>query len=430
MSLHTVAKHVAAKGRGPDTQLVHMTPKEVQGLQALAMAHGGSLTINPETGLVEAGVLSRLLPTILGAALTATGIGAPMAGLLVGGGKALATGDLKQGLMAGLGAFGGYGLAGGISDMGMQAAGEKAGAEALGTTPEAMATEAGSQQALQTTIPPDYYAAGEPGTTFFDPAKAQAYSAEYAKAAQPSLANTGEGLRLATENPSAYVDKLGGGMKAAQYGLAAAAPSVPEPAKLPTEEKYSGPLSKFQFDPSRYTAYEPQTPNPYYTAQYQQYASGGTIEQMSNANAVGANTGYPTADIQQGAYATPWQTPVSRNVIGDASDTGVDTFTGQPRGMASGGISSLGSYSDGGRMLKGPGDGMSDSIPAQIGGKQPARLADGEFVVPADVVSHLGNGSTDAGAKQLYKMMDRIRQQRTGKKKQAPEVNPAKAMPA
>jgi hypothetical protein len=97
---------------------------------------------------------------------------------------------------------------------------------------------------------------------------------------------------------------------------------------------------------------------------------------------------------------------------------------------AGGGISSLGGYSDGGRLLKGPGDGMSDNIPAQIGAKQPARLADGEFVVPADVVSHLGNGSTDAGAKQLYKMMDRIRAQRTGKKKQAPEVNPAKAMPA
>jgi hypothetical protein len=98
--------------------------------------------------------------------------------------------------------------------------------------------------------------------------------------------------------------------------------------------------------------------------------------------------------------------------------------------MASGGLGSLGGYSDGGRMLKGPGDGMSDNIPAVIGGKQPARLADGEFVVPADVVSHLGNGSTDAGAKQLYKMMDRIRQQRTGKKRQAPEVNPHKAMPA
>jgi hypothetical protein len=90
----------------------------------------------------------------------------------------------------------------------------------------------------------------------------------------------------------------------------------------------------------------------------------------------------------------------------------------------------LGGYSDGGRMLKGPGDGMSDSIPATIAGKQPARLADGEFVVPADVVSHLGNGSTDAGAKKLYGMMDKIRKARTGKKKQAPAVKASRYMPA
>jgi len=99
--------------------------------------------------------------------------------------------------------------------------------------------------------------------------------------------------------------------------------------------------------------------------------------------------------------------------------------------MASGGITSLGSYAAGGnpRLLKGPGDGMSDSIPANIGGKQPARLADGEFVVPADVVSHLGNGSTDAGAKKLYTMMDNIRRARTGKKKQAPAVKADKYLP-
>jgi len=76
--------------------------------------------------------------------------------------------------------------------------------------------------------------------------------------------------------------------------------------------------------------------------------------------------------------------------------------------MSAGGISALGSYSDGGRLLKGPGDGVSDSIPATIGDKQPARLADGEFVIPARIVSEIGNGSTDAGAKKLYAMMDRI----------------------
>jgi hypothetical protein len=97
-------------------------------------------------------------------------------------------------------------------------------------------------------------------------------------------------------------------------------------------------------------------------------------------------------------------------------------------GYARGG--DLGSYSDGGRMLRGPGDGMSDDIPAQIGSKQPARLADGEFVVPADVVSHLGNGSTDAGAKHLYSMMDKVRSARTGRKAQGKQIKPEKYMPA
>jgi len=101
--------------------------------------------------------------------------------------------------------------------------------------------------------------------------------------------------------------------------------------------------------------------------------------------------------------------------------------------MASGGITgySLGGYAAGGnpRLLKGPGDGMSDNIPAVIGNKQPARLADGEFVVPADVVSHLGNGSTDAGAKHLYKMMDKVRTARTGKKAQGKQIKPEKFMP-
>ena len=102
-------------------------------------------------------------------------------------------------------------------------------------------------------------------------------------------------------------------------------------------------------------------------------------------------------------------------------------------GMAHGGISDLGGYSDGGRLLKGPGDGVSDDIPASIGGKQPARLAEGEFVVPARIVSELGNGSTDAGAKRLYQMMDRIQSDRrktTGKGKFSDNPKAYKHLPA
>jgi hypothetical protein len=99
-----------------------------------------------------------------------------------------------------------------------------------------------------------------------------------------------------------------------------------------------------------------------------------------------------------------------------------------------GGMGTLGSYSDGGRLLKGPGDGVSDSIPATIGRKQqPARLADGEFVIPARIVSELGNGSTDAGAKKLYAMMDRVQKARgktTGKNKVAANSRADKYLPA
>lgn len=82
---------------------------------------------------------------------------------------------------------------------------------------------------------------------------------------------------------------------------------------------------------------------------------------------------------------------------------------------AGGGIGDLGGYSDGGRLLKGPGDGVSDSIPAKIGQSRPARLSDGEFVIPARIVSELGNGSTEAGAKKLYAMMDRVKKARNHK---------------
>jgi hypothetical protein len=122
--------------------------------------------------------------------------------------------------------------------------------------------------------------------------------------------------------------------------------------------------------------------------------------------------------------------PKKKPYTGALSQYRFDPSVYRPYNYAGGGIASLGSYSDGGRMLKGPGDGMSDNIPASIGGKQPARLADGEFVVPADVVSHLGNGSTDAGAKQLYAMMNKVRKARTGNPKQGRQISAGKYLPA
>ena len=132
-------------------------------------------------------------------------------------------------------------------------------------------------------------------------------------------------------------------------------------------------------------------------------------------------------DKKEPAGAAPYDGPLSKFRYDPAQYTPQNLKPPTPYKprYAQGGLSDLGGYSDyarGGRMLKGPGDGMSDNIPATIAGKQPARLANEEFVIPADVVSHLGNGSSEAGAKQLYKMMDRVRQARTGKKTQGKQI--------
>ena len=122
MSLHVLARHLASEGRGPDTELVHMTRGEINGLQGLAVANGGSLTINPHTGLVEAGWLGNILKspitqTLAGAALTVLSGGAinpMMSAAIVGGVTGVATGSVKDGLVAGLGAWSGAGLAKGV----------------------------------------------------------------------------------------------------------------------------------------------------------------------------------------------------------------------------------------------------------------------------------------------------------------------------
>ena len=123
--------------------------------------------------------------------------------------------------------------------------------------------------------------------------------------------------------------------------------------------------------------------------------------------------------------------------VAQAAPPGSPYSAGSPQ-FAHGGLSSingqynLGGYSDGGRLLRGPGDGVSDSIPARIGNRQPARLADGEFVIPARIVSEIGNGSTDAGARRLYAMMDRIQKARKksiGKNKVAVNSRADKYLP-
>jgi hypothetical protein len=151
-----------------------------------------------------------------------------------------------------------------------------------------------------------------------------------------------------------------------------------------------------------------------------------------------ANGGLMMSYAMGGDIGTRYQSPDDASGMGDkvGAHQTVNMAPHYPmqglyQGYAGGGH--LGDYSDGGRLLKGPGDGVSDDIPAQIGARQPARLADGEFVVPARIVSELGNGSTDAGAKRLYAMMDRVQRNRTksvGKGKVAVDSKAYRHLPA
>jgi hypothetical protein len=405
MSLQHAAKHLEKHGRNGDTVLVHMSKGEVKSLNDLAMAGGGQLTINPHTGLPEAGFLQRMLPMVIGAGLAATGVGAPMAALMVGGGYTAATGSLSKGLMAGLGAYGGAGMGSALAESGMQSA--------AAASPEVVAAEqaAGAETLANAK---SYQMAQQPG--FVGPqVSPDMYVSQQAAAQAPAAAAREAALGSAKEGfaSGTFTDNLGtmgkgvsnlgqpGGFSNFYSNLAsdpntygakttiaaAAAPVVAEALK--PEEQVETPVDSDpgqQFDYQANVTSPSPTPNPY--GQENKYFNQQYVKRTA------------------------------------------------PR-FAEGGISdahyNLGGYSDGGRLLRGPGDGVSDSIPAVIGKKQPARLADGEFVVPARIVSELGNGSTEAGARKLYAMMDRIQKARgktVGKGKVAKNSRSEKHLPA
>lgn len=477
-----LARGIASLGRGEDTQLVHMTPGEVRGLQQLAMAQGGSLTINPKTGLAEAGILSSMLPMLIGGALTVVSGGAlsPLeAAIITGSGFGLAKGSLKEGLMAGLGAYGGAGLAGSLGEAGATSLANTAQTEGL---KEAGITQIGGAGAGETPFAnqayTDYAANNTAPMTQAEFTKTPDFLAQQnAKIAAVANANpvtpygdmtVGQGANAIGRgfqqvNPLSdsfdkntamdFLDKnklqLAGAL--AGPALEAQKPQAPMAPAQPQPDQYDLELAKYHLNPD-YTAYVPPQPNPYYHAVYA--AKGGDVSHMAAGGnlyagplpqnpvipSVGidkdtdvdtANKDAYTAAIMRlkkqasGANLTPY-TPEQTSIKG-LGDIGPPTSM-----LANGGIAELPSeYAAGGKLLQGPGDGMSDSIPAVIQGAKPQRaaLAQGEFVVPADVVSHLGNGSTDAGAKRLYAMMDKIRHARTGTKKQGKQINAASFMP-
>jgi hypothetical protein len=535
MSLHHIAKHLATKGRDEDKMLVHMTPREVAGLQQIAMAHGGSLTINPETGLAEAGFLKSILPMLAGAAATffTGGAAAPWMAALAGGVTGAATGDKNQSLLMrmGMGALGGWGggsLAAGLTKAGTSAVANQAvktGAEqavktgASGLLPNGLnvaqssmgeALKAGSSGVLQAGLNPALvanpiagYGIGA-GNELAKSAIGQGVKTAASGTAKSVAGNVlskvptglarlqaaGTGLsQIGSEaGRNAIASGMYGGM--GKIGLAAAAAPVVAAGATPPQMKGSKEAppeyQMYSYNPGTvnpkfgepgepyfigqgYSAPRTTNQNPYaptyasydkkgkpvgpaglspleqYMLSLQQQqqpiaaAEGGSL----NDYIAGMNEGKATSDPvgmglndymanmnQQRAmnsspmqYRPPNMAPVGDFTVRNPASgfrgllTGMMDYQPQAR-MAQGGLASIGGYSDGGRLLRGPGDGVSDDIPASIhrddGTKQEARLADGEFVFPARIVSEIGNGSTEAGAQKLYAAMDRIQRDRAG----------------
>lgn len=390
--MHKTAQELARLGRNGDTMLMHVQPSEVAGLQALAKSHGTTLTTNPHTGMPEAfnmrGAVKALAPTALGLAGAAVGIPPVVTGLVVGGLTAAKSGNVMQGAMAGLGAYGGGELGGSLMGAGAGAAPSAA------ITPEA---------AMPDLANPTMSAAPQPNASIYSNNPQLGTSAASGPGANalstpPSfssnISNMGRGAgNMLTGQPGswdAFTSAAGGeGRAALQLGTPAMAGLMggQEYKQLPTDPGYD---PNFRLNLSG--------PAPL------RLAGGGAI---GNAGIMGV---YGSSDNPQGP-------PISQDGYGLGRLNNMDVNQ-QNNGFARGGY------------LDGAGDGMSDSIPAKIDGKQPAALADGEFVIPADVVSHIGNGSTKAGAHRLYDMLAKIRKARTGNSAQGKQINPRKFMPA
>lgn len=326
-----------------------------------------------DAGIGEAMLLSAAMG---GGSAAITG-GDPLKGAMLGaltGGVGAGIGGMMSGAMPGAGA----GLNAGAASIGGNLGSSLANFPTSFVPPEAGIANLSGSAALNPALNPNT-ALTIPTGNLGIPANTLADISSSVSSAVPSAAPSS--FQQAMNDPLKYIK--GHGMMMAGAALAGATGARQTP-NFPGED-LNNPLRKFRYDPSTFMPSRP-------------YAEGGIASLGSNAMVVG---GQPSLDNNSSSA-----------------------------NMASGGISNLGSYSDGGRMLKGPGDGMSDSIPASIAGKRPARLAQGEFVVPADVVSHLGNGSTDAGANQLYHMMNKVRQARTGRKSQGHKINPGRYMPA
>jgi len=483
------AQGLASLGRGGDSMMVHMQPQEVAGLQQMAQANGTSLTRNPMTGMPEAfrlgGVFKAALPIAAGyflgpaagglmsgtsaAAYGATGAigGSIAAGAATGAAVAAATGDdpITGAVSGGLGGMSGGNLNTAFGGAGVPEAlgGSTVNPALVSTTPTAAA---GSfNPALDSTLSAEV-GGGVPMTqgSVLDPninRGASLYDKMDFNLGDPGIAAETKVIGQFSRPEGGLQNMYAPAKAATRGGPLAMAKTIGSPiASLglggleqsdfevdvdfdDPRDKYD-PYSKLNLnkDTGISTALAADTG-------LRLFAEGGNVagdqkqalNLNSGSNVAGNNAGLrglnlntgmmgvSAADLAAAAIAAKPKTPPMKLAMGQGLRPEDAIMQGPAQNydrLIDGSYRKR--YAQGG-YLKGPGDGMSDDIPATINGDEPAALADGEFVVPADVVSHLGNGSSEAGSKQLYAMMDRIRKARTGRESQGKEIKPGKYMP-
>jgi hypothetical protein len=466
MSIRQLSSEVAKRGRNGDTMLIHVNPREVAGLQYLGERYGAKMTVNPDTGLPEAFNFMRFMPMIAGAALSPfiTPVGAAA---VVGAVEGVRTKSLTGGLKGALGAYGGASLGTSLANFGAEGlgasavgSGTTAGTEALNaavatptpvipaaeTTVSSINTGAEALKPTFSNVGPDQagelFRSGQIGPDAY--AKyAQGYSQGVSQYNPTTFSNMGSGISRAFTDPGAAGSALiADPMRtAATVGsIALGTQAEPEPYQPPGKKTYG---SSTKAEP--YKRNYRENPNPYDTSSEFEYFSPNALYVKEGGYIGMQGGGTPPVGIPAGIpddykmYMQQLQQMINQKGASPLTLPQFSAPISQPTfaTQASAGSTPNASYAPGGitriqkeGQVRGDGDGMEDKVYGNIEGRQKVALSRDEFIVPADVVSGLGNGSSNAGADKLYKMMDRVRKARTGIKKQGKQIKGDRYVPA
>jgi hypothetical protein len=429
-NVSSTAQDLASRGRGGDSMLVHMAPHEVAGLNALARMQGTELTINPETGMPEALKLGKLFKTLAPFIPFIPGVGqflAPAFGALGMGGfspllqKAITSGivggftgpkggfDLQRGLMQGITAYGLGSLQQNLG--GPSTPGGPPTSTGTGSLSESPAGVTSASVPIQGTEKEFLAARPEFDRATFDALRSDVM-------AHPDFSGNIP-APLSIKSPITTPGDITAASKAAEATRAG----------FPLSDIERGGTSNLgaPFE------YEPVSPKNAATT-----ASGMKTPTALLTTGLGLSSTADYDKLTSAGIAVKREKEEEDELyrrLFERSLGAVPVRSGGLMKLAGGGMSYMEAGGTTGptgapRDVVGTGDGMSDSVPADIEGVQEARLADGEFVIPADVVADIGNGSSDAGSKKLYDMMDRVRMARHDTTKQPPEIKAERLMPA